>query len=108
MVFTAEKDCIDWSVEIEKNNKKVFQNAAGANLLNGIASSLISNFDLNGKINKDFAIFEIDENTLPLILKEINNPDFIIILNLSRLMIPIHHQIPQWLSQVRAVRVKSW
>ena len=23
VVFTAEKDCIDWSVEIEKNNKKV-------------------------------------------------------------------------------------
>jgi len=69
---------------LEKNNKKVFQNTAGANLLNGIASSLISNSDLSGKINKDFAIFEIDENTLPLIIKEISNPDFIIILNLFR------------------------
>jgi len=45
---------------------------------------LISNSDLSGKINKDFAIFEIDENTLPLIIKEISNPDFIIILNLFR------------------------
>jgi UDP-N-acetylmuramyl tripeptide synthase len=69
---------------LEKNNKKVFQNTAGANLLNGIASSLISNADFNGKIKKDFAIFEIDENTLPLILEEINNPDYIIILNLFR------------------------
>lgn len=69
---------------LEKNGKKVFQNQAGANLLNGVASSLILNSNLSGKINKDFAIFEIDENTLPLILKEVNNPDFIIILNLFR------------------------
>ncbi len=69
---------------LEKNGKKVFQNQAGANLLNGIASSLILNSNLSGKINKDFAILEIDENTLPLILREINNPDFVIILNLFR------------------------
>ncbi len=69
---------------LEKNNKKVFQNTAGANLLNGIASSLILNSNLSGKINKDFAIFEIDENTLSHFLKKIRNPDFIIILNLFR------------------------
>jgi len=69
---------------LEGNNKKVFQNQAGANLLNGIASSLIFNSNLLGIIKKDFAIFEIDESTLPLILKEIINPDYIIILNLFR------------------------
>lgn len=69
---------------LEKNNKKVFQNTAGANLLNGIASSLLLHSDVLGVINYNFAIFEIDENTLPLILKEINNPDFVIILNLFR------------------------
>lgn len=69
---------------LEKNGKKVFQNTAGANLLNGIASSLILNSNLSGKIDKNYAIFEIDENTLPLILREINSPNFIIILNLFR------------------------
>ncbi len=69
---------------LEKSKKKVLQNAAGANLLNGIASSLILNSNSSGKINKDFAIFEVDENTLPLILKEITNPDFIVVLNLFR------------------------
>lgn len=69
---------------LEKNNKTVFQNESGANLLNGIASSLLLRSSILGKISYDFAIFEIDENTLPLILKEINNPDFIIILNLFR------------------------
>lgn len=63
---------------------RVFQNESGANLLNGIASSLALHSTLAGKLNYDFAILEIDENTLPLILKEINNPDFIVILNLFR------------------------
>ncbi len=66
-----------------ENGKKVIQNESGANLLNGIASALILNSNLFGKLNHDFAIFEIDENNLPLILKEIN-PDFLILLNLFR------------------------
>lgn len=69
---------------LRTDGKKVFQNQAGANLLNGIVSSLIQNSNLSGKMDFDFAIFEIDENTLPLILKEINNPHYIILLNLFR------------------------
>lgn len=69
---------------LEQNEKSVFQNAAGANLTNGIASSLIYNSDLSGNIKKDIAVFEIDENTLPLVLKEIPNPNYIILLNLFR------------------------
>ena len=68
---------------LEKTNCKVFQNEAGANLLNGIASSLIKYSDLNGKINYDFAVFEIDENSLPSVLENIN-PNAIVLLNLFR------------------------
>lgn len=69
---------------LKEDSSEILENTSGANLLNGIASALISNANINGEIGKDFAIFEIDENTLPLILKEINNPDFVIILNLFR------------------------
>jgi len=68
---------------LEKSGKKVFQNATGANLLNGIASSLVVHTDRLGKIDYDFAIFEVDENALPSLLKEIT-PDTIILLNLFR------------------------
>jgi lipid II isoglutaminyl synthase (glutamine-hydrolysing) len=68
---------------LEKNEKKVFINDSGANLLNGIASSVIQASDINAKLNYDFAIFEIDENALPLITTQAN-PDFIIALNLFR------------------------
>lgn len=68
---------------LEKAKYRVFQNESGANLLNGIASTLIRHSNIVTKINYDLAIFEVDENTLPLILKEII-PDYLILLNLFR------------------------
>jgi len=68
---------------LTKNNIRVFQNKSGANLLNGIASSLILETQVNRKIKSEFAIFEIDENSLPLVLNEIS-PDYLVILNLFR------------------------
>lgn len=68
---------------LEYDKKKVFQNESGANLLNGIASSLIRRCNIVGKTIHCFAIFEVDENTLPLALKEIT-PSYLIVLNLFR------------------------
>src|ERR1043166_8714471 len=68
---------------LEENKKKVFYNNAGANLLNGIASTLLVNTNILGKLNKDYGVFEVDENVLPLFLKEFM-PDAIILLNLFR------------------------
>ncbi|OGH28674.1 MAG: hypothetical protein A3E12_00065 [Candidatus Levybacteria bacterium RIFCSPHIGHO2_12_FULL_39_9] len=69
---------------LKKNNYRVFQNEGGANLLNGIASSMLLHSNVLCTLNYDYTIFEIDENTLPLILKEIADPNFIILLNLFR------------------------
>ena len=68
---------------LEQNGKKVFHNEAGANLLNGIASSLIKNSDLIGEIKFDYAIFEVDENSLPLLLNSLK-PKALVLLNLFR------------------------
>ncbi len=66
-----------------KNGKKVFQNTSGANLLNGIASSFIANSSVQGNVDFEYAIFEVDENTLPYVLQELT-PFAVIILNLFR------------------------
>src|SRR5579872_4900447 len=50
-----------------EDGKSVLQNTSGANLLNGIASSLLLNSSILGKIRQDVAIFEVDEGTLPLL-----------------------------------------
>lgn len=68
---------------LNSNNKKAFLNRSGANLLNGIASTLIENSNLSGQLNFDYGIFEIDENTLP-IASEVTTPDYLILLNLYR------------------------
>jgi len=68
---------------LENANYKVFQNESGANLFNGIASSLLLHSSILSTINYDYAIFEVDENTLPLVLREIA-PDYLILLNLFR------------------------
>lgn len=71
---------------LEKEGKRVFQNEEGANLLNGIASSLLRHINLfhsRGVIEYDVAIFEVDENSLPAVIEQ-TNPKAIVLLNLFR------------------------
>lgn len=68
---------------LENKGLKVFRNEEGANLLNGITSALISHSNLSGKINYDVAIFEVDENSLPIVADN-TNPYAIVLLNLFR------------------------
>ncbi len=69
---------------LKTNRIDVVRNDSGANLLNGLASLIIKNSNLLGKINSKALLFEVDENSFPLILKEIKNPNAIILLNLFR------------------------
>lgn len=69
---------------LEKNGITTFHNESGANLLNGVASSLIKNSSVFGKLNFEVAIFETDENALPNLLKIIKRPHSLVILNLFR------------------------
>ena len=68
---------------LEKAGFSVLHNATGANLLNGIASIFITNFDLFGRLKNDIAVLEVDEANLPKLLKYIT-PSAILLLNLSR------------------------
>ncbi|HRN96200.1 MAG TPA: Mur ligase family protein [Candidatus Levybacteria bacterium] len=68
---------------LEENGHRVFQNEEGANLVNGITTSIIRNTNKLGRISYDTAIFEVDENNLPHILKQIT-PTAIVFLNLFR------------------------
>lgn len=68
---------------LESNGDRVVTNASGANLLNGIVSSFIKATDWKGDLHADIGLFEVDENSLPIVLKYIT-PARIIILNLFR------------------------
>lgn len=71
------------STILEESDYKVFENTSGANLLNGIASSLLLHTNSQGRLSADYAIFEVDENNLPLVLNEIT-PAAIVALDLFR------------------------
>jgi UDP-N-acetylmuramyl tripeptide synthase len=62
---------------------KIIHNSTGANLINGLVTCLIINSNLWGKLTADYAILEVDENVLPLALKQCE-PTHILALNLFR------------------------
>lgn len=49
--------------------RTVASNIEGANMMTGVATTLIKNSTLGGRFNKEFLVLEIDERSLPLILK---------------------------------------
>ncbi len=62
----------------------VSHNKSGSNQLNGIASAIISGIKpLSSKIDSEYLVIEVDENVLPLALKELTS-NYIICLNLFR------------------------
>lgn len=68
---------------LKESGRSVAHNMEGANLLNGLASTVLINSDLGGKLNKKILIFESDENAFPKVVEAIS-PDFVILLNLFR------------------------
>lgn len=93
-----------------ESGKTVFQNQSGANLLNGIASTVLLHASFDGKLNYDYAIFEVDENSLPLVLKQVN-PDYLVLLNLFRDQLDrygeIHTIVKKWQDAIAALVPKT-
>ena len=68
---------------LENSGYQVIHNSSGANLINGLITALLGSTGLTGSLTADYAILEVDENILPLVLKDCN-PKYILALNLFR------------------------
>jgi UDP-N-acetylmuramyl tripeptide synthase len=68
---------------LERQGWRVAHNASGANLINGLVTTLLENTNLTGQLDADYAILEVDENILPIVLRDCQ-PQFILGLNLFR------------------------
>ena len=55
----------------KSNNKNVLANLQGANLISGVASLLIKNSSLFGKIKAEYIILEVDERFVPKVLEQL-------------------------------------
>lgn len=68
---------------LTESNIHFFQNHSGSNLLRGIATTLINQSDWTGKINSEWAIWEVDEAVVGEAIKALQ-PKIIVFTNLSR------------------------
>lgn len=68
---------------LKENNIEYISNNMGANLKEGILTTLINEGNIFGKTKKDLGIFEVDERGSALVYEYIT-PDYLIITNLFR------------------------
>lgn len=68
---------------LEGEGEKILHNESGANLLNGVVSTFIQNASWFGDVKADWGVFEIDESSLPHVLRFIT-PEVLVVLNLFR------------------------
>ncbi|MDO8269943.1 MAG: MurT ligase domain-containing protein [Candidatus Levybacteria bacterium] len=96
---------------LESSNISVLANVAGANLLNGLASLLVKHINLQGTLKHKALLFEVDENSLPLVLEEISTPDAIIFLNLFRDQLDRYGEVnvtsQKWKSAIEKLSAKT-
>lgn len=68
---------------LESNGLRVTHNSTGGNILNGIASAILSDLTIFGKLKTEVAVLEVDELHLIELLKHLT-PTTLLLLNLSR------------------------
>ncbi len=62
---------------LEGQGLRVVHNASGANLLNGVVSACISQSSWRGKLDADWGVFEVDENSLSIVIDQLSSPTLI-------------------------------
>jgi len=68
---------------LKENGYKVAHNKGGANLLNGLVSLLVTHSKLNGVINSDAFVMEMDERYTKELLPYVK-PNYLVICNITR------------------------
>ncbi len=82
-------------IYLEAGNKTV-TNIGGANIMRGIASSLLFDLDIFGKVKSKILILEVEEATLPKLTKYLK-PDQLILTNIFRDQLDAYGEIDQTL-----------
>jgi len=58
---------------LEQHGYSVVHNSSGANLLNGVVSACIQKANWLGKLSADWGVFEVDENSLPIVISQLSS-----------------------------------
>jgi len=81
----------------EKNNYKVCTNRGGANILRGVASSLLLDLNILGNSRSSVAILEVEEASLPILVKYVQ-ADSLVLTNVFRDQLDAYGEVDKTLS----------
>lgn len=76
------------------------RNISGANLLSGVATTLVEHADLSGRLTTDSLVIEVDEATMPLVTPRLR-PELTIITNFFRDQLDRFGELDRTVSLVR-------
>ncbi len=85
---------------LEKARFKVVANFEGANMVSGVTTSFIKKAGLFGKIDCDYAVIEVDEASVPRVMKELK-PEVIVITNFFRDQLDRYWEIEKIVGVIR-------
>lgn len=95
---------------LKANSTSYIHNRSGSNLMRGIASTLIKQTNLSGRLNSSLALWEIDEAVLLEAVKQLK-PAFLLITNLFRDQLDRYGEIDtvlaSWQQAAKLVPTKS-
>src|SRR5258706_8622849 len=92
------------------DGKNVYRNASGANLDNGLVSAFLADMKWDQKFRSHYFIFEVDEATVPNILKDMT-PKILVLTNLFRDQLDRYGEVDtiaeKWLTSLAALDNKT-
>ncbi len=95
---------------LKPTGMRVCRNASGANLDNGLVSAFLTDMKLTQKFRSDYFVFEVDEATLPNILKDMTT-EIIVLTNLFRDQLDRYGEVDtvaeKWLIALGAVEHRT-
>jgi lipid II isoglutaminyl synthase (glutamine-hydrolysing) len=68
---------------LRSTGKKILNNSEGSNMMSGITSCLINQFPLFGNQLYDYAVLEVDEASMPVIMRQVT-PQMVVFTNFFR------------------------
>ncbi len=93
-------------VKILESKYRVISNRSGSNMQRGILSEVLSQMDILGNIKADYAVFEVEEATIPR-LSSLLKPKQIIVTNLFRDQLDAYGEIDRTFNFIQQAVTQS-
>jgi UDP-N-acetylmuramyl tripeptide synthase len=91
---------------LENNKIDFITNSSGSNLIRGIASVVVQNSNFLGKARSKTAIFEVEEATLPKLVKYLR-PNIIVVTNIFRDQLDAYGEIDKTYNYIKSAVLDS-